>query len=63
MTVRQIITEIESLPREEQAEVWTHLQKQAEISGQVRYADYDEAMKVADRIFTERAELFRKLAQ
>jgi hypothetical protein len=65
MTVRQIIAEIEALPREEQEQVRTHLQQQVdakENSGPVRYADHATAMKAADRIFEERAGLFRKLA-
>ncbi len=59
--------EIEALPLEEQRKVLSKLQEQLEhregTSPGVTYADGDEVMRVADRIFTERAELFKKLAQ
>jgi len=67
VTTRQIIQEIETLPPEEQREVFSSLQERLQkpqtAAGEVRYADFDEAMRIADRIFTERADLFRKLAQ
>ena len=67
MTVRQIIREIEALPAEEQREVLLHLKEKGAEYGSatapVRYLDHEEALRVADRIFTERAELFQKLAK
>jgi hypothetical protein len=66
VTVRQIIQEIEALPSEQREEVLTLLvQKGAHrdsAAPAVQYADHDKAMQIADRIFTERAELFKKLA-
>ena len=67
MTAIQIIHEIEALPAEEQRAVFSSLRERLEetkpAAGEVRYADFDEAVRVADRIFTDRAELFKKLAQ
>ena len=63
MTARQIIQEIEALPLEEQAEIRAHLLNGSKDSAEVQYADRDKVMAVADKIFTERAELFKKLAQ
>jgi hypothetical protein len=67
MTVRQIIQEIEALPAEGRREVLSSLQERVESktsdASKVTFADHNEAMRIADRIFTERAELFQKLAQ
>jgi hypothetical protein len=67
MTARQIIEEIEALPAEEQREVFVSLQERLENNDssveKVTYVDQDKAMLIAERIFTERAELFQKLAQ
>ena len=71
MTARQIIQEIEALPPEEKREVLASLQNRLKeetaiygaAKSAVHYLDHDEALRVADRIFTERAELFQKLAQ
>ncbi|MCE0498395.1 MAG: hypothetical protein LV481_10670 [Methylacidiphilales bacterium] len=67
MTAGQIIHEIEALPIEEQREVLSRLQKRFEdqeaTAAKVTYADGGEVMRVADRIFTERADLFKKLAK
>ena len=63
MTVRQIIQEIEALPSQEQREIKEFFLHQEQGAGAVKYADGDKAMAVADKIFTERAELFQKLAQ
>jgi len=67
MTARQIIQEIEALPAEEQREVLSTLQERVEnypsTVAKITFADHDEALRVADRIFKERAELFQKLAQ
>jgi hypothetical protein len=62
--VRELLTEIESLPAEEKQELLVSLAKDASASDQpaVQYVDHGRAMAIADRIFTERAELFEKLA-
>jgi hypothetical protein len=66
VTVRQIIQEIESLPREQREEVVNLLVQNGAgrepEAPAVQYAEPDKAMEIADRIFTERAELFKKLA-
>jgi hypothetical protein len=64
VTVRQIIQEIDTLPSEQRQEVLQLLvKKEAEqTASDVKFADHDEAMGMADRIFSERAELFKKLA-
>jgi hypothetical protein len=61
MTARQIMDEIETLPFEEQRQVLFSLRERLE--DKVTYADHDRALRIADRILTERAELFQKLAQ
>jgi hypothetical protein len=66
MSVTEIISQIERMPREEQRKVFVHLQTH-EIGtkplenelGQVS----DEFKAIADEVFTKNAELFRKLAQ
>jgi hypothetical protein len=63
MTVRQIIQEIETLSSEEQREIKAFLSDREQATDAVQYADRDKAMVIADKIFTERAELFQKLAQ
>lgn len=63
MTARQIIQEIEMLTPEERLEVQSYFLKDASSASGVRYADQDKALAVADKIFTERAELFKKLAE
>jgi hypothetical protein len=63
MTARQIIQEIETLPPEEKLEIKAFLLQEDQGGGVVRYVDGDKAMAIADKIFTERAELFQKLAQ
>ena len=63
MTARQIIQEIETLPAEEQRKVKAFLSEREQSTDAVQYADRNKAMAVADKIFTERAELFQKLAQ
>jgi hypothetical protein len=63
MTARQIIEEIETLSPEEQLEIKSFLLQGDKGAGVVKYADGDKAMAIADKIFTERAELFQKLAQ
>jgi hypothetical protein len=61
MTARQIMHEIETLPFEEQRKVLSSLRQRLEENAPV--ADQDKALRIADRILTERAELFQKLAQ
>ena len=65
MTVRQVMAEIEALPPQEQLEVFSSLRglledKPAETAP--AYADAEEVVRIAERIMTERAELFKKLA-
>jgi hypothetical protein len=61
MTARQIMDEIETLPFEEQRQLLSSLRERLE--DKVTYADHDQALRIADLILTERAELFQKLAQ
>jgi hypothetical protein len=70
VTTRQIIQEIETLPFEEQREVFASLELRmknkeaaASTSGSVRYLDAETARPMIKEILTEHAELFRKLAQ
>jgi hypothetical protein len=63
MTVRQIIQEIETLPPEEKLRVKAFFAQEEQASDVVRYADCKKAMDIADKIFSERADLFQKLAQ
>ncbi len=63
MTVRQIIQEIETLAPEERREIKAFFLQGEQGAGVIRYVDRDKAMAAADKIFTERAELFQKLAQ
>ena len=62
MTAEQIIEEIKNLTLEEQQEIIHYFQKQEALK-QVKYADRDTAMSMADEIMTTHAELFRKLAK
>lgn len=67
MSAIQVIDEIRSLPRAEQEVVIAFVEKlQSEISverEQVRYMDPAKAKAISEKIFTDHAELFRKLAQ
>lgn len=64
VTVRQIIDEYRKLTPEEQEQVRGELKQPNSVSDSgVRHADYDEAMRVADKILTKHTDLFRKLAQ
>ena len=67
MTVEQIIREIETMSSEERDEVLSWLIKRFEnqeaSETKATCADEDEVMRVADQIFTERADLFKKLAK
>jgi len=58
--VRKILDEIESLSAEERKELDASL---TDASAGIHYIPQDEALAAADRILTERAELFRKLAE
>ena len=62
MTVRvkQLINEIEALSIDERRELEASLR--TSDSG-IKYIPHDEALAAADRILTERAELFKKLAE
>jgi hypothetical protein len=63
MTARQIIQEIETLSAEEQSEIKAFLLQGEQDTDALRYANGDKAMAIADKILTERAELFERLAQ
>jgi len=67
MSATQVIDEIKNLPREEQAVVIAFVERlQGELSAepkQTRYMDPSKAKAISERVFTEHAELFRKLAQ
>jgi hypothetical protein len=64
MSARDVIRQIEALPPEEQREVKEYfVRKEAEETPVVRRMDATEAAAVAERVFSEHAELFRKLAQ
>jgi hypothetical protein len=62
MTVRvkQLMTEIEALSADERKELEASLQTS---TPGIQYIPRDEALAAADRILTERAELFKKLAE
>jgi hypothetical protein len=62
MTVREILREIGELSKEERRELFTCLADIATRQASVKYANPEEVARAADKIFTERAELFRKLA-
>lgn len=67
MSATQVIDEIKSLPRDEQEVVIAFVEKlQSEISQehkQARYMEPAKAKAISEKIFTDHAELFRKLAQ
>lgn len=69
MSAANIIAEIERLPREEQEVVFAFVrgcQPHASASGEepsVRYMEPAKAAATATIIFSENAELFRKLAK
>ena len=66
MSATEIISQIESLPREEQRRVFVHLQTH-QIGTNPREIATDQVSEelkaIADEVFTKNAELFRKLAQ
>lgn len=66
MSATQVIDEIKSLPRNEQEVVIAFVEKlQSEIveQKQTRSMDAAKAKAVSEKIFSDHAELFRKLAQ
>jgi hypothetical protein len=65
MSAAEIIELIKKLPPEERAEVFAFAEEAKAQTPQrpVRYIPLDEAKRVADKIFTENEELFRRLAQ
>ena len=67
MSATQVINEIKNLPRNEQEAVIAFVETlQSEISTehkQTRYMDPAKAKTISEKIFTDHAELFRKLAQ
>jgi hypothetical protein len=58
--VRDILKEIEALSAEERKELEASLR---ETDSSIQYIPQDEALEAAERIFNERAELFKKLAE
>ncbi|MBE0541260.1 MAG: hypothetical protein IH623_07740 [Verrucomicrobia bacterium] len=65
MSAVDVIEQIKKLPREEQAKV-AEFVHEAEISGELQLPDRrvsSEFKRVADEVFTNNADLFRKLAQ
>lgn len=67
MSVAEIIDQIRKLPREEQEQVFAFLKSLVEKEAlhdesSVRYMDARKAKEVSSEIFSEHAELFRKLA-
>lgn len=67
MSATQVIDEIKNLPRKEQEVVIAFVEKlQSDISTEpkpTRYMDPARAKAISEKIFTEHAGLFRKLAQ
>ena len=67
MSVTEIIELIKKLPREEQEQILAYLKSRIEEQALreeagVRHMDAGKAKAVSAEIFSERAELFRKLA-
>ena len=65
MSAVEIIELIEKLPPAEQAEVYALLEKKRieKPEEAVRYLPQTEAEQIAERVFRDHRELFRKLAQ
>jgi hypothetical protein len=65
MSVAEIIEMIKKLPPSEQAEVIAFAEevKSKNRDSQVNYLPADEAERIADQIFEQNKELFRRLAQ
>jgi hypothetical protein len=62
MSATQIIAQIEQLPIEEREKVFRYVARQA-VDANSRGGVDERFRKIADEIFTENQELFRKLAQ
>ena len=62
MNAAEIIQEISRLPENEQGKVVEFVEA-LKGSKQVRYIDSDVVEKTADKVFSEHAPLFEKLAQ
>jgi mRNA-degrading endonuclease RelE of RelBE toxin-antitoxin system len=67
MNAAEIIEQIKKLPREEQEQVFAFIRSLVESGAlrdepSVHYMDAAKAKAVSAEIFSERAELFRKLA-
>ena len=65
MSATEIIELIEKLPPQDKAEVIAYVRKagMAPAEQTIRYLPDDEAERIAERIFRDHSELFRKLAQ
>lgn len=65
MSAAEVIEMIEKLPPLEKAEVLAYLKKSelAPTEGTVRYLPQTEAERIAEQVFKDHNELFRKLAQ
>jgi len=68
MSAKEVIEQIKLLPREEQERVFAFVQELADADSlhdepTVRYMDARKAKAVSAEIFSEHAELFRKLAR
>ena len=65
MSATEIIELIEKLPPQDKAEVIAYVRKAglAPAEQTIRYLPDDEAERIAERIFKDHSELFRKLAQ
>lgn len=66
MSVAEVIEKIKELSAEDQARVADFLRELAPANpggSEIKYVDPEKASAIADRVFEENAELFRKLAQ
>lgn len=63
MSARDIIREIEALPPEERRIVRDYLLQAESKQDEIRRMDVAKADAIAERVFAEHAELFKKLAQ
>jgi uncharacterized protein (UPF0262 family) len=63
MSARDIIREIEALPPEERRIVRDYLLQSESEQDEIRRMDVAKAEAIAERVFAEHAELFKKLAQ
>jgi K+/H+ antiporter YhaU regulatory subunit KhtT len=62
MTVQEIMREIGELSNDERRELFSSLADAEKRAASVKYIEREEAARIADKILTEHAELFRKLA-